>query len=59
MVVPAHPRQLNVENVYERIQGTVELITSTIYGLDVHPVYKPPKDPFEFPALGHRDLSHI
>ena len=28
-------------------------------GVVVHSVYKPPNDPFELPALGHRNLPHI
>ena len=33
-----------VENVYEKVQGTVELITIVMYGVVVHSVYKPPND---------------
>ena len=50
---------LKVDNVYERVQGTVELITIVMSGVVVHSVYKPPNDQFALPALGHRDLSHI
>ena len=50
---------LKVYNVYERVQGTVELIMIDISGVVVHSVYKPPNDQFVFPALGHRDLPHI
>ena len=35
---------LKVENVYERVQGTVELITIVMPGVVVHYVYKPPND---------------
>ena len=28
-------------------------------GVVVHSVYKPPKDQFVLPSLGHRDLPHI
>ena len=50
---------LKVENVYERVQGTVELITIVMSGVVVHSVYKPSNDQFAIPALGHRDLPHI
>ena len=50
---------LKVENVYEIVQGTVELITIIMSGVVVHYVYKPPKDQFALTALGHRDLLHI
>ena len=49
---------LKVDNVYERVQGTVELITIVI-SVVVHSVYKPPNDQFALPALDHRDLPHI
>ena len=50
---------LKVNNIYERVQGTVELITIVMPGVVVHSVYKPPNDPFELPDLGHRKLPHI
>ena len=50
---------LKVDNVYERVQGTVELITIVMSGVVVHSVYKPPNDQFALPALGYRDLPHI
>ena len=50
---------LKVDNVYERVQGTVELITIVMSGVVVHSVYNPPNDQFALPALGHRDLPHI
>ena len=50
---------LKDENVYERVRGTVELITIVMSGVVVHSVYKPPNDQFALPALGHRDLPHI
>ena len=50
---------LKVKKIYERVQGTVELITIVMPGVVVHSVYKPPNDPFELPALGHRNLPHI
>ena len=50
---------LKVENVYERVQGTVELITIIMSGVVMHSVYKPPNDQFALRALGHRDLPHI
>ena len=37
----------------------MELITIVMPGVVVHSVYKPPNDPFELPALGHRNLPHI
>ena len=49
----------NHENVYERVQGTVELIAIVLPGFVVHSVYKPPNDPFELPALSYIDLPHI
>ena len=50
---------LKVKKIYERVQGTVELITIVMPGVVVYSVYKPPNDPFELPALGHRNLPHI
>ena len=50
---------LKVKKIYERVQGTVEIITIVMPGVVVHSVYKPPNDPFEFPALCHRNLPHI
>ena len=50
---------MKVENVYKRVQGTVELITIVMSGVVVHSVYKPPHDQFVLPALGHRYLPHI
>ena len=50
---------LKVDNVYERVQGAVELITIVMSRVVVHYVYKPPNDQFAHPALGHRDLPHI
>ena len=50
---------LKVKKIYERVQGTVELITIVMPGVVVHSVYKPPNDPFELPAQGHRNLPHI
>ena len=50
---------LKVKKIYERVQGTVELIMIVMPGVVVHSVYKPPNDPFELPALGHRNLPHI
>ena len=35
---------LKVDTVYERVQGTVELITIVMSGVVVHSVYKPPND---------------
>ena len=48
---------LKVENVYERVQGTVELITIVMSGVVVHSVYKPPSDQFALPALGHQRFA--
>ena len=50
---------LKAENVYDRVQGTVELITIVMSGVVVHSVYKPPNDRFSLLALGHRYLPHI
>ena len=50
---------LKVKKIYERVQGTVELITIVMPGVVLHSVYKPPNDAFELPALGHRNLPHI
>ena len=50
---------LKVKKIYERVQGTVELITIVMPGVVVHSVYKPPNHPFELPALGHRNLPHF
>ena len=50
---------LKVKKIYERVQGTVEIITIVMPGVVVHYVYKPSNDPFELPALGHRNLPHI
>ena len=50
---------LKVKKIYERDQGTVEIITIVMPGVVVHSVYKPPNDPFELPALSHRNLPHI
>ena len=50
---------LKVDNVYERLQGTVELITVVMSGVVVHSVYKPPKEQFSLSALGHIDLPNI
>ena len=47
------------EEDFERVQGTVEIITIVMPGDVVHSVYKPPNDPFELPALAHRNLPHI
>ena len=37
----------------------MELITIVMPRVVVHSVYKPPNDPFELPAVGHRNLPHI
>ena len=50
---------LKVENVYERVQGTVVIITIVMSGVVVHSVYKPPNEQFALPAFGHRDFPHI
>ena len=50
---------LKVHNIYERVQGTVEMITIVMSGVVVHSVYKPPNNQFEFPVLGHRKLVNI
>ena len=50
---------MKVDNVYERVQGTVELITIVMPRVVVYSVYTSPNDQFALPALGHRDLPHI
>ena len=42
---------LKVKKIYERVQGTVELITIVMPGVVVHSVYKPPNDPFELQEI--------
>ena len=37
----------------------MEIITIVRPGVVVPSMYKPPNDPFELPALGHRNLPHI
>ena len=48
---------LKVDNVYERVQGTVELITIVMSGLVVHSVYKPPKRPVCAPSTRPQRLA--
>ena len=50
---------LKAKKIYERVQGTVDIITIVMSGVVVYSVYTPPNDPFELPALGHRHLPHI
>ena len=50
---------LKVDNLYERVQGTVELITIVMAGEVMHSVDKPPIYQFALQALGHRVLPHI
>ena len=50
---------LKVDNICERVQGTVELITIVMSGIVVHYVYKPPNDQFTLSSFGHIDLPHI
>ena len=50
---------LKVKNIYERVQGTVEIITIVMPGVVAHSVYKPPINQIELPALGQGDLPHI
>ena len=50
---------LKVKKIYETVQVTVEIIKIVMSGVVVHSVYKPPNDPFELPALSHRNLPHI
>ena len=49
---------LNVDNVYETVQGTVEQITIVMSGVAVHSVYKPPNDQFALPALPMTDSKN-
>ena len=44
---------LKVKKNYERVQGTVEIITIVMSGVEVHSVYKPPNDLFELPKTYH------
>ena len=44
---------LNVDNVYERVQGTVELITIVMSGVVVHSVYMPPNDQHSVTEICH------
>ena len=44
---------LNVENVNERVQGPLVLITIVITGVGVHSAYKPTNNGFVFLALNH------
>ena len=46
---------LKGKKIYERVQGTVVIITIVMPVVVVHSVYKPLNDP----ALGHRNLPHI
>ena len=50
---------LKVKMIYERVQGTVEIMPIVMPGVVVHSVYKPPNDLVELPALGHKNLPHI
>ena len=43
---------LKVENIYERVHGTVEIITIVMPVVVVHSVYKSSNNQFELPALG-------
>ena len=44
------------KNIYERVQGTVKIITIVMPGVVVYFVYIPPNNPFQFPVLAHRDI---
>ena len=50
---------LKGENIYEIVQGTVEIIPIVMSGVVVHYVYKQPNNKFELSALGHRKFPHI
>ena len=50
---------LKVDNVFDRVQGTFELIKIVMFGVVVYSVYKPPNDQFVLPAFGHRDLLYL
>ena len=50
---------LKVKKIYDRVQGTFEIITIVMSGVVVHSVYKSPNDSFELPALDHTNLPHI
>ena len=48
-----------MKKIYERVQGTVKIITLVMSGVVVHSVYKSQNDLFERPALCNRNLPHI
>ena len=50
---------LNIENIYERVQGTVEIIKIVMPGVVVHSVDKPSNNQFELLALGDRNVPHM
>ena len=43
---------LNVKKIFERVQGTVEIITIVMPGVVVHSVYKPPNVGDNFESCG-------
>ena len=47
---------LKDENVYERLQGTVELTTIVMSGVVVYSVYKTPNNKFALPAVSSSSL---
>ena len=48
-----------VKSVCVREQDNVELISIELPGVVVHSVYKPQKEKFVLPALGHGNLPNI
>ena len=50
---------LKVNNISVCEEGNVDLITVELSGVIVHPMYKPPPEPFRLPALGQRNKPHI
>ena len=49
---------LKVDNVYEGVQGTVELITIVVSGVVVHSMYKPPNDQFALSQHSATEICH-
>ena len=50
---------LKVNNISVCEEENVELITVELPGVVVDSMYKPPPEPFRFPALGQRNKPHI
>ena len=50
---------LKVNTISVCEEGNVELIIVDLPGVVVHSMYKPPPEPFRFPALGQINKPHI